>query len=91
MKTIIILDYITAETHIVYTNRKINNIEEYLTEEMNFSLGDIHYMVSEGKMIINRKIENVKYKTRSYNQGCSVVHHMDDMHEIIDNLEGRIV
>ena len=56
MKTIIILDYITAETHIVYTNRKINNIEEYLTEEMNFNLGDI-----------------------------------DDMHDIIDNLEGRIV
>tara|TARA_Y100000593_G_C4292382_1_gene328924 strand:+ start:832 stop:1107 length:276 start_codon:yes stop_codon:yes gene_type:complete len=91
MKTIIILDYVTAEAHIVYTNKAIDDIEEYLTEEMNFNLGDIHYMVSEGKMIINRKIENAESKTRCYNQGCSVIHHMDDMHDIIKNLQGRIL
>ena len=91
MKTIIILDYVTAETHIVYTNRKIDDIEEYLTEQMNFNLDDTYYMVSEGKMIITRKIEDKQNGTTSFNRGCSVVHHTDDMHQIIDNLEGRIL
>ena len=91
MQTIIILDYGTQETHIVYTNKAIDDIEEYLSEEMNFHLSNIHYMVSEGKMFINRKIENVEHKTTSYNRGCSVIHDMDAMYKIIDSLEGRIV